>query len=278
MIEGFLASWDLFAATYLAGWLIAILLAMVGVTVVARGQVFIGAAAAQASTFGIALAMSASAWIGHAISEAALASVLAIVFAVAATVFAARPGSAVRESQEALAAVIFLAGGAGAILLVAHAPHGLTQVQRLMASSIIGASTTDVVIYALLALATAVGIALSHRTLRLLIMDEPTAAVLGVRVGWWNFVMAVWLGLVLGLALRSSGMLYVFGCLVLPALTARRLCRCVWPMFIVAPCAALVASVAGFVIANHYDLPPAQVVVALLLVCLALGRVLHVFR
>ena len=52
MIQEFVASWPLFHNTYLVGWLIALLLALVGVLVVARDQIFIGAAVSQASTWG----------------------------------------------------------------------------------------------------------------------------------------------------------------------------------------------------------------------------------
>ena len=57
MIEDFLNSWSLFQDSYLVGWLVLVLLAIVGVIVVARDQIFIGAAVSQASTLGIALAM-----------------------------------------------------------------------------------------------------------------------------------------------------------------------------------------------------------------------------
>lgn len=264
MIRDFMNSWDLFANTYLAGWLIAVMAAMVGVIVVARDQIFIGAAVAQASTFGIALAMGAAGWIGHGIEDHQLAPVMAVVFAIGAAVLTARPGRIGRESHEAVTGWVFLAASSGAILLVAHAPHGLDEVQRLLASSIIGASNTDVVVFATLAICTAIAMAGSHRTLRLLVMDEQTAAVLGVRVRLWNLGLAIWLGLVLGLSLRVSGMLYTFGCLVLPAMMAKSLCRRVAPMFIVAPAISLATGVAAFVLANDHDLPPAQTNVALL--------------
>ena len=57
IIDEFIASWDLFHWTYIEGWLIALLLALIGVAVVARDQIFIGAAVSQASTVGIALTL-----------------------------------------------------------------------------------------------------------------------------------------------------------------------------------------------------------------------------
>jgi ABC-type Mn2+/Zn2+ transport system permease subunit len=65
-------------------------------------------------------------------------------------------------------------------------------------------------------------------------------------------------------------MLYTFGCLVLPPLLAKRLCREVRSMFLVAPLMSLAMGVPGFVLANHLDSPPAQMTVALLCGGLAL--------
>jgi ABC-type Mn2+/Zn2+ transport system permease subunit len=58
-------------------------------------------------------------------------------------------------------------------------------------------------------------------------------------------------------------MIYTFGCLVLPALAARKICREVRPMFLVAPIIGLGSAVVAFVVAHSVDLPPAQLTVAL---------------
>jgi ABC-type Mn2+/Zn2+ transport system permease subunit len=64
--------------------------------------------------------------------------------------------------------------------------------------------------------------------------------------------------------MRVSGLLYTFGSLVLPALVAKNLCREVATVFLVAPGVAVGTSALGFVLANYYDYPPAQMTVALL--------------
>jgi ABC-type Mn2+/Zn2+ transport system permease subunit len=81
----------------------------------------------------------------------------------------------------------------------------------------------------------------------------------------------VWLGICVGFAMRVSGMLYAFGCLVLPALVARRLSRESRPLFWMAPVLALAAALPGFVIAHAVDVPPAQMTVTLLCAALALA-------
>jgi ABC-type Mn2+/Zn2+ transport system permease subunit len=276
VIADFLSSWALFQDTYLAGWLIGLLLALVGVLVVARNQIFIGAAVSQASTLGIALGMvlgdrlaaGGLAWFG---SDAFL-SVAAVAFSVLAAVLIARGDAAGGESHEALTGWIFLFSASAAILVVAKSPHGLEEIHRLLASSIIGATRTDVWVFGGFAALTALLLLRLHRRLLLFTMDPPMAAAVGMRVAAWSAAVSVWLGLAVGLSIRCAGLLYAFGCLVLPALVARNLCREVRPMFLVAPAVAVAAGAAGFVIANHWDYPPGQMTVALLCVLLGFTR------
>lgn len=266
MIQDFLSSWALFHNTYLAGWMVALLLSLVGVVVVARDQIFIGAAVSQASTLGIALAM----WIGAAagsdpgIFESDLfLGAMAVAFSVIAAVITAR-GSIGGESAEAITGWVFLVSSSFSILIVSHSPHGLEEIHRLLASSIIGATRLDVWLFAMLALATASVLASARRKILLFVMDPVMAEAVGLNVRRWGVLSSIWLGLVVGASIRVSGALYTFGCLVLPALIAKSFSREVGAMFLVAPAFSLLAGVAGFVVANHYDYPPAQTTVALL--------------
>ena len=66
MIADFVDSWTLFRDAYVAGWLLAALLAVLGVLAIARDQIFIGAAVSQASIAGIAAALRAGDLLGAA--------------------------------------------------------------------------------------------------------------------------------------------------------------------------------------------------------------------
>jgi ABC-type Mn2+/Zn2+ transport system permease subunit len=280
MIETFLSSWPLFHNTYLAGWLIALLLSFIGVLVVARDQIFIGAAVSQASTFGIALAM----WLGATalslswfLSDGFL-SLMAVIFSVIAALITTRGGETGGESHEAITGWVFLVSASLAILVVSHSPHGLEEIHRLVASSIIGATGADVATFGILAGVTAFSVWRLRRPLLLFAMDPAMAQTVGINVPLWGAMTSVWLGLAVGLSIRSSGMLYTFGCLVLPALAAKNLCREVGPMFFVAPIVAVITGIVGFAIANHYDYPPGQMTVALLSLLLTAAWLLRRLR
>ena len=109
MIDSFVASWALFQYTYLAGWLIGLLLSLVGVLVVARDQIFLGAAVSQASTLGIAMGLGSGSLLGVAwVQSEGFLSLMAVVFAVLAALFTARGGMAGSESHEASTGWVFL--------------------------------------------------------------------------------------------------------------------------------------------------------------------------
>lgn len=272
MIEEFLSSWALFHNAYLAGWLIAVVLGLSGVLVVARNHIFIGAAIAQASTLGIALGM----WIGAAIGvEAAgsdhvhgLLSLVGVAFAVLAALVTAREGDG--SAREAVTGWVFLATASLAILVLAHSPHGLEEIHHLVSSSIIGATRTDVWLFAALAAIALAAVALARPRLILFATDPAMAAAVGMRAGMWSAMLAAWLGLVVGLAMRVTGLLFTFGTLVLPALAAAALCKETATMFWAAPLIAFGCSAIGFVLANHYDDPPGQMGVAVQALAVAL--------
>ena len=270
MIGAFVESWALFGDTYLAGWAVAALLSLVGVWVVARDQIFLGAAVSQASTLGTAFAI----WLqGVAVLHALQNHAVTFLFAVTASLLTAlvstrapRPGA---ESAEAVTGWVFLVGGTLPVLMLAHRPHGLEEVHRLLFSSILGASRADVWLFGTLLAASLLGVARLRDRIVLYAMDPEMAAAVGMRLLLWRIGTAAWLGVSVGLSIHSAGMIYTFGCLVLPAMAARKLCREVRPMFAVAPVIGLGTAVAAFVVANSADLPPAQLTVALQ--CVVLG-------
>lgn len=269
MIADFVAAWPLFHDAWITGWLLAVLLATLGVLVVARDQIFIGAAVSQASVLGLAVAFRLGDQFGAGagwVRSDAFLSGMAVASSALAAVLTTRGGGA---THEALTGWVYLLAASVAILVVAHSPHGLEEVHRILSSSIIGAGHADVLVTGVLVVVTGAAIWRVHRVLLLLAIDPAMAAAVGIGVGRWNVAVSLAVGVAVGVGIRSAGVLFTFGCLVLPALVARNLCREMRPLFVVAPAVALATSGLGFVLAHHGDYPPAQMTVALLCVLLA---------
>jgi ABC-type Mn2+/Zn2+ transport system permease subunit len=197
-------------------------------------------------------------------------SFVGVLFAIAAALLTAGASNA-QGSREATTGWVFLASASLAILVLAHSPHGMEEINHLVSSSIIGATRGDVWLFGGLAVLTVGAVFAGRERLMLFAIDPAMAAAVGMRTGRWRGALAAWLGLVVGLAMRATGLLYTFGCLVLPVLVATALCRETRALFVVAPLVAFATGVAGFVLANHFDSPPAQMTVALQSLTLAVA-------
>lgn len=283
MIAAFLDSWALFHDAYLAGWLIGLLLSLIGVFVVARDQIFIGAAVSQASLLGIAVGMwaaylfavGAASWWNSDLFHAAMGGLFAVL---AAFVTARAAHRSDRETPEAVTGWVFLASTSLAILLMSNNPLGMEEINRLLSSTIIGARRQDVWIFLGLTVLAALVLSLKYRSVVLIALEPDMARVAGLRVDLWNGLLSAWLGIAIGFAIHVSGVVYAFASLVLPALIAKNLGRTARSLFFLAPCTSLATGVIAFVLANHYDFPPGQTAAACLCALLAGAWLLRAVR
>ena len=277
-MQEFLLAWELFGDVWLTALLLAALLPWCGVVLVARQQVFVGAAVGQAATFGLAAALALGlghdAAPGHAhVETTALAFALGAGMVVA--IAAMRTLSTGAVALDSRTAVVFLVCGAGAVLLLANAPHGLQEVQRLQLSSLLGASPHDKWIAGAALCASAILLCALRDRVLLWALDPLTAQALGQSTWRWDVLVGVWLGGCLGFAIHVAGLLFAFGVLVLPVLTASALAGSLRGVLWLAPCVGCAGSLLGLALAHTFDLPPGQVVVAVLGAILLLTRLVR---
>jgi manganese/iron transport system permease protein len=133
----------------------------------------------------------------------------------------------------------------------------------LLASSAVAAGPVYVAVLSLVLIAATALLASARRHVLLIALDRPTAAAAGMRTGTWTTLLAAGVGTAVGACVPVAGALYVFGCLLLPALVARNTCREIGSMFAVAPIVAVASAVAAFVCAPALRIPPAELAVAM---------------
>ena len=275
----FLNSWALFAQPYGLTLLAAAVLGAVGVVTAARRQVFMAAAVAQAGVFGYALftalaggmISAASADMGGGFVRDAVVIGSALAAATITMLGGAGQAQGGRLGGDELTALVFIAAGAGAILLLASSPVGMEQFRRLQSSSVIGATTRDVVGFTAMLLIGTVCLLLWMRPLVLLLADPGMAAAVGLAVTRWHVALTLAVGLSVGLAVASTGMLFAFGSLALPVMIGKQFCGEVRSIFIASPLIAIAVALAGLYLAYTWDLPPGQVTVGLLCLILTLA-------
>lgn len=257
MIADFIASWSLFENAYLSGLFLAVALPLLGTVIVARNQVFIGAAISQSSALGIACGLLFAPESGHA-----AAIVCGILAAVAASLLCRVPWNS--GSGEARSGWIFLCAGSFSVVLLSQSPIGREEIARLLSSSILGATRGEMYFVALIALLTVAAVTYFHRGVVLYLIDPVNARAIGVPIDRIELAVSLWLGFVVGVAMKLTGLLFTFGLLLLPVMVSAHLVGTVAAVLLGAPFVAVIAVLLAYVGANRWDLPPGQAATALL--------------
>lgn len=227
------------------GVILAIVGAYIGVYVVLKRIVFVGAALAQVSAAGVALAFLVG-W---------QPLVSALLFAVIGSAFFAYPWGERRISREALIGAVFLTFSALTVLLASKGAHGMEEVQHLLAGDILAVAPEEVVRIWILGIAVLAVFVLFRKEFLLLAFDADMAQALGYRTRLWEFAFYLMLGGFIGVVIHLVGLVLIFGYLVLPALGALTVARRVTHVVALAVANALVATVAGLGVSVIFDLP-----------------------
>lgn len=267
-------TWALFGDALLAGGLFAAVLPWFGVLLLLRRQVFLAAAIGQSATFGIAAATATAGFCGLAEPGPLVVLAAAVGAAVATTAVALRGLSQAATGLEGRAVWVFLVAGSGALLLLADAPHGAQQVQRLLLSSVLGVAPRDIALAAVWLGGTALVLRLRWRTLGLWAMDPVVAAVHGVPVGRTDLVVGAWVGAGFAAAIAATGLTFTFGATVLPVLVLRQCARSLRAVLLLAPLVGVGGFLLGFWLGDRMDLPPGQVAVVVWGSAVLVGRLL----
>ncbi len=228
--------------------------------VVLRRIVFVGAALAQLSSAGIALALWLSGFTAFSVAGRYPAAVSLVVTLLGALFFGLGGGRRL-ISSEASIGVAYAVAAAGGILLIAKAVHGEAH-DIFLQGNILGITRNDTLIL----LAVSIPVLLLHgfffKEFLFVSFDQETARTLGYRVTAWNLLLYFTLGVVITSAMQFAGVLLVFNFLVLPAVTGLLLAASMRGTMLWAVASAVIAVVVGFFLSVPFDLPSAPAIIA----------------
>lgn len=227
------------------GLILAIVGGCAGVYVVLKRIVFVGAALAQVSAAGVALALLVG-W--HPLLSA-------VLFALIGSAFFAQPWGERRTSREAIIGAVFLTFSALTVLLASKGAHGMEEVQHLLAGDILAVAPEEVSRIWILGIGVLAVFVLLRKEFLLVAFDAETAQALGYRTRLWEFAFYLMLGGFIGVVIHLVGLVLIFGYLVLPALGALMVARRITWVVGVAVLNALLATVAGLLVSVLFDLP-----------------------
>jgi len=242
----------LFREALYGALVIALACSVIGVYVVLRRIVFVGAALAQISSAGIALAL----WLagaGVALGGAAGPTAASLLLTLVAVLFFAS-GTRGRVPPDATIGITYSVAAAAGILLIAKASAGEAH-DIFLSGNILGITRRDTLV--LLAVTVPVlGVhALFYKELLFVSFDRETARTLGFNVRGWDLLLYLTLGVVIASSMQFAGVMLVFNFLVLPAVTGLLLSHTMRGVFFWSVASALVAAFVGFSLSVPFDLP-----------------------
>lgn len=251
-----------FPLAFYGSILVGITCAFLGVTIVARRVVFLGAVLTQVSMLGLTVTFLPLFAMPHTLGS--------LIFVLIAVVVLSRMLTGKKIPQDAVLGVVFAASVAGRILI-------LQKAARVEASEIEGLLRGDILfvtphLFTLTAIAFAVGMTvylLFFKEFSFVAFDGETAAAQGYRAGEWELAFYLLAGTMIAFATHMVGDLLVFGFLVLPAVTALLLTRRVNRVFVIAMVIGALAPVAGLYLAFRFDLPSSPAIAGVAFVVLA---------
>jgi zinc transport system permease protein len=228
---------------------------VLGVYVVLRRIVFVGAALAQLSSAGIALAMFL-AGLGIFTGLTAHPVALALIVTLAGALFFGMESGASRGPvpPDATIGVAYAVAAAVGILLIAKASHGEAH-DLFLQGNILSITPRDTLVLLAVSAPVLLVHAIFYKEFLFVSFDRETARTLGYRVGAWNLFLYLTLGLVIAFAMQFAGVMLVFNFLVLPAVTGLLLARGMGGVFAWSMLSALLAALVGFIVSVPYDLP-----------------------
>jgi zinc transport system permease protein len=226
---------------------------VLGVYVVLRRIVFVGAALAQLSSAGIGLAVflaSLGLGMGGLVDELTVS----LAVTMAGVAFFGIQAARQRIPPDAGLGVAFVVAGGASVLLVARSAtadmHDLFFGGDILLISMEEIGVLIVVVTAVLLLHV-----LFFKQFLFVSYDPEMAATLGYRVVAWDLLLYVTFGVVITLAMQSVGVLLVFSYLVLPGVTGLLLGRRIRGVFVGSVATGALGTILGFLASVAFDLP-----------------------
>jgi ABC-type Mn2+/Zn2+ transport system permease subunit len=262
----------LFREALYGALVIALACSVLGVYVVLRRIVFVGAALAQLSSAGIALGMFLNGLgIGGELTHHPVAMALIVTIA-GAVFFGVGGGGRAGVPPDAVIGVTYAVAAAAGILLISKAKTGEAH-DIFLQGNILGITRADTLVLLAIAVPVLVVHTAFYKEFLFVSFDRETARTLGYNVTFWNLLLYFTLGVVIANAMQFAGVMLVFNFLVLPAVTGLLIARTMRGIFAVGVASALIAAVIGFSLSVPFDLPsgPAIIVVSGVIALIAWG-------
>jgi len=235
--------------------LVGIVCAFLGVYIVARRVVFLGAVLTQVSVMGLALTFLPFFPVPHTIGSLAIT--------LATVVIISRMLTGKKIPRDGVLGVVFITSVAARILIMQKAQRvEVAEIENLLRGDILFVTPE---LFELMVVAFVVAMALHllfFKEFTYTSFDPETAQTQGFNAAGWNLAFYLIAAVVIAFATHMVGDLFVFGFLVIPPVSAMLLTRNVKAIFILSVVIGILAPVVGLFLAFVIDVPASPAIVA----------------
>lgn len=261
-------SFDFVQRSLLAGILLAVSAALLGVFVVLRRMSFFSDAIAHASLAGVA--------IGLLLGLHPTAGAVGISIAIALLM-----GTIVQRrslASDTVIGVLFSSSIAFAVFLISLMPNVRVDLTSLLFGDILAVTLFDVRLAAGLLAATVVFLAVGTKQLLSIVFNRDLASVEHKRIVRLDYVFLGLLAASIAVSLKIAGAILVSALIIVPAATAQNIARNVRQMFVIAVLVSVVSVVAGLFVSFLLDSPSGATMVLVATACFISSLILRLSR
>ena len=261
-------SWPFMQRALIAGVLVSLCAALLGVSLVLKRYSMIGDGLSHVSFGALAIAV--------ALGVTPLYFSIPVV--ILAAFFLLRAADNPHRNNDAAIAAMSAASLAIGILVISRTSGMTTDVDSYMFGSVLAMSWGDVALSAALCAAVLALFVLFYHRIFAITFDENFSRATWLRVGRYNTLLAILTALTIVLGMRMMGAMLISSLIIFPALTAMRLFRSFRGVILSAAVTSVVCFCAGLTISFVYSTPVGATVVAANLALFLAACVLRLLR
>ena len=252
----------------IAGVLVSLCAALLGVPLVLKRYSMIGDGLSHVSFGALAIAVALG--------------VTPLYFSIPVVVVAAflllRVADNPRWNSDAAIAVMSASSLAIGILVISRTTGMTTDVDNYMFGSVLAMSKTDVALSVVVCAAVLALFILFYHKLFAVTFDESFSRATGLNVNWYNTLLSILTALTIVLGMRMMGAMLISSLVIFPALTAMRLFRSFRSVILCSAITSVVCFCTGLTISFVFSTPVGATVVAANLTLFLLSCLLRLIR
>ncbi len=244
--------------------LVGVLCAFLGVYIVAKRVVFLGAVLTQVSVLGLALTFLPMLAVPHTVGSLAVTLIAVILLS--------RFLTGKHIPKDAVLGFVFVFSIAVRILVMQRTPKvEVAEIENLLRGDILFVTPELFVLMLAVFVATMAVHLLFFKEFTYISFDAETASTQGFKTAFWETLFYAIAAVVISVATHMVGDVFVFGFLVLPPVAAMLIARRVKTIVLWSVGIGALAPVVGLFLAFRFDFPSSPTIVAVASLVLSIG-------